>query len=276
MKLLVYFFAFAIFTFNSVRIVAQEFIPLWPKGLMPNTKGKPLPDSIANERIYRVGTPGMYAFFTSKQENKGAAVIICPGGGYERLAYVISGLQLAKWFNTMGVNAFVLNYRLPNQDNLLQREIAPLQDAERAIRIIRSNALEWGIKPDKIGIMGSSLDAKSIFSSLCEGAVGYLTKDYELKDIKTALIDINEGRGNMSPSIARKVAEYFHPKEKLTEKLTERELDIVKGILDGLSYKLIAERYLITIDIVRKNIKSIYHKLQINSKSQLMKLYFNR
>jgi len=119
-------------------------------------------------------------------------------------------------------------------------------------------------------------DAKSIFSSLCEGAVGYLTKDYELKDIKTALIDINEGRGNMSPSIARKVAEYFHPKEKLTEKLTERELDIVKGILDGLSYKLIAERYLITIDIVRKNIKSIYHKLQINSKSQLMKLYFNR
>jgi len=156
MKLLVYFFAIAIFTFNSVRIVAQEFIPLWPKGLMPNTKGKPLPDSIANERIYRVGTPGMYAFFTSKQENKGAAVIICPGGGYERLAYVISGLQLAKWFNTMGVNAFVLNYRLPNQDNLLQREITPLQDAQRAMRLIRSKALEWGIKPDKIGIMGSS------------------------------------------------------------------------------------------------------------------------
>src|SRR5205085_581638 len=115
-----------------------------------------LTDSIANERIYRVGTPGMYAFFPSSAENKGAAVIICPGGGYERLAYVISGTQLAKWFNAIGISAFVLNYRLPNSPDLKQREIGPLQDAQRAMRIIRSNATKWGIKPDKIGIQGSS------------------------------------------------------------------------------------------------------------------------
>jgi acetyl esterase/lipase len=82
--------------------------------------------------------------------------VICPGGGYERLAYVISGLQLAKWFNTMGISAFVLNYRLPNSPDLKQREIGPLMDAQRAIRYIRANAERWGIKPDKIGIMGSS------------------------------------------------------------------------------------------------------------------------
>src|SRR5471030_3221223 len=90
---------------------AQDFIPLWETGKMPNSKGMHLTDSITNERVWRVGMPGVYAFFPSKQENKGAAVVICPGGGYDHLAYVISGTQLAKWYNTMGISAFVLNYR---------------------------------------------------------------------------------------------------------------------------------------------------------------------
>jgi acetyl esterase/lipase len=133
-----------------------EFIPLYPKGKLPNSKGMNLKDSIANERVYQVGTPGMYAFFPSSQENKGAAVVIFPGGGYERLAYVISGTQLAKWFNSIGISAFVVNYRLPNSPDLLQREIGPLQDAQRAIKIIRTNATKWGIRADKIGVQGSS------------------------------------------------------------------------------------------------------------------------
>ncbi|WP_461092286.1 alpha/beta hydrolase [Spirosoma gilvum] len=131
-------------------------MPLWPTGKMPNSKGLGLTDSIANERVYRVGTPGFYTFLPSVQENKGAAVIICPGGGYERLAYMISGWQMAKWFNTMGISAFVLNYRLPNSPDLKQRELGPLQDAQRAIKVIRANAAKWGIKPDKIGVMGTS------------------------------------------------------------------------------------------------------------------------
>jgi acetyl esterase/lipase len=136
--------------------VAQEFIPLYPAGKMPNSKGMTLKDDVRNERIYQVGTPGMYAFLPSKQENKGAAVLICPGGGYQHLAYVISGTQLAKWFNTLGISAFVLNYRLPNLPDLKQREIAPLQDAERAVKIIRANAEKLQIKPDKIGVLGTS------------------------------------------------------------------------------------------------------------------------
>jgi len=144
------------FFLAPATLVAQDFIPIWPEGNIPNSKHLPLEDSIANERIYRVMHPGMYAFFPGKQENKGAAVVICPGGGYERLAYVISGLQLAKWFNTMGITAFVLNYRLPNSPDLIKREDGPLMDAQRAIRYIRANAARWGINPDKIGIMGSS------------------------------------------------------------------------------------------------------------------------
>ena len=138
------------------KALGQEFMAIWPKDNIPNSKHLKLQDSIARERIFRVMLPGMYAFFPGSQENKGAAVVICPGGGYERLAYVISGLQLAKWFNTIGVTAFVLNYRLPNSPDLIQRENGPLMDAQRAIRYIRGHATEWGINPDKIGIMGSS------------------------------------------------------------------------------------------------------------------------
>ncbi|TKC55436.1 alpha/beta hydrolase [Pedobacter hiemivivus] len=140
----------------TYSVSAQGFIPLWPEGKMPNTKGMKLKDSVANERIYQVGTPGMYSFFPSVQENKGTAVIICPGGGYERLAYIISGTQLAKWFNTMGISAFVLNYRLPNSPDLIEREKGALQDVQRAIKLIRNNAPKWRIKMDKIGIQGSS------------------------------------------------------------------------------------------------------------------------
>lgn len=141
---------------GAVFVQGQEFIPLYPSGQMPNSKGLKLTDSISNERIFRVGTPGMYAFFPSKAENKAAAVVICPGGGYERLAYVISGTQLAKWFNTMGVSAFVLNYRLPNSPDLKDRSIGPVQDVQRALKIIRVNGDKWGIDQKKVGIQGSS------------------------------------------------------------------------------------------------------------------------
>ncbi|MES2647452.1 MAG: alpha/beta hydrolase [Bacteroidota bacterium] len=135
---------------------AQEFIPIWPAGKMPNSKGMTLKDSIVNERIYQVGTPGFYAFFPSVQENTGAAIVICPGGGYQRLAYVISGTQLAKWYNSIGITAFVLNYRLPNSPDLVTRETGPLMDAQRAIKCIRSNASKWKINKEKVGIMGIS------------------------------------------------------------------------------------------------------------------------
>lgn len=123
---------------------------------MPNSKGLKLTDSITDDYAYRVATPGMYAFFPSKKENKGAGVLIFPGGGYARLAFNISGFQLAKWFNTMGISAFVVNYRLPTSPDLREREKGPLQDGQRAIRFVRANAARWGIKLDKIGVQGSS------------------------------------------------------------------------------------------------------------------------
>jgi acetyl esterase/lipase len=135
---------------------AQQFIPLWPEGKKPNFNGNKVTDSIYNDRIWRVETPGMYSFIVPKSENKGTAVLICPGGGYERLSYLYNGFNMAKWYNGIGVNAFVLIYRLPNQKDLEQRQLAGLQDAQRAIRIIRTNSSLWNIKPEKVGVMGIS------------------------------------------------------------------------------------------------------------------------
>lgn len=140
----------------TVATKAQEFIPLWAKQKMPNSKGLALKDSINNERLMQVANPGIHVFLASKQENKRAAVLIIPGGGYHHLSYEISGNTLAKWFNTLGMNAFVLDHRLPISPDLKQPEIAPLQDAERAMRIIRANAIKWGIDSNRVGAMGSS------------------------------------------------------------------------------------------------------------------------
>lgn len=146
----------AIFLMLLLQAAAQEFIPLWPAGKKPNFNGKVVTDSLYNDRIWRVSTPGVYAFVVPKQENNGTAILICPGGGYERLSYLYNGFNLAKWYNSIGVSAFVLIYRLPHQQDLQQRELAPLQDAQRAMRLIRSNAGKWDIKTDKIGVMGTS------------------------------------------------------------------------------------------------------------------------
>lgn len=145
-----------LFILLASSMQAQEFVPLWPAGKKPNSNGKKITDSIYNERIWRVATPGIYCFVVPKAENNGAAVLIVPGGGYERLSHLYSGFNLAKWYNTIGVNAFVLIHRLPHQQDLINKQLAPVQDAQRAMRLIRANAVQWNIKADKIGVMGIS------------------------------------------------------------------------------------------------------------------------
>lgn len=135
--------------------MGQQFIPLWNPGHLPDSRGQ-VNDSIVNHRYYQVGMPGIYVFHPAEEENTGGAVLICPGGGFTHITYQSGGFTLAKWFNVMGMTAFVLIYRLPDAPNLLHREIAPGQDAQRAMRIIRMHAASWHIDSRKIGVMGAS------------------------------------------------------------------------------------------------------------------------
>lgn len=150
------FIAVALLNLVSSQLFCQQFILLWPSDNMPNSRNLKLENIEDNQRITQVSRPGIYAFFPSKEENKGSAVLICPSGGYEKLTYNIAGFQFAKWFNTLGINAFVLIYRLPNSPDLFEREKGPVQDAQRAMKLIKANADKWNIDTSKVGIMGAS------------------------------------------------------------------------------------------------------------------------
>lgn len=114
-----------------------------------------------------------------------------------------------------------------------------------------------------------------IFKALCAGAVSYLSKRTPLTRIEEAIFTIYRGGSYMSPSIARKLINYFSPSETSNKSpLAQRQLQIIQGVVDGLGYKMIAEKLMISIDTVRDHIKKIYRILNINSKGELIKKSF--
>lgn len=113
-------------------------------------------------------------------------------------------------------------------------------------------------------------DADRIFKALCAGATAYLTKHTPFEKIIEAIITVSRGGSYMSPAIARKVVNYFAPRASKEGELTPRQHQIVEAVVEGLSYKLIADKLLISTDTVRDHIKKIYRKLEINSKGELI------
>ncbi len=107
-------------------------------------------------RISRVTEPTLEFFLPAPGKGNGAAVVICPGGGYAVLAYDHEGIQVAKWFAARGVTAAILKYRLPHSDIMADKAVGPLQDAQEAIRHLRRRAGELHLDPTRIGIMGFS------------------------------------------------------------------------------------------------------------------------
>jgi len=141
------------------KLPAQEIIPLYKK--VPGAK--PIASAEKSEmgkdgilRISKVSAPTLLAFLPPKEKANGTAVIICPGGGYGILAYSHEGTDVAQALNEWGVTAFVLKYRLPDDSLMENKEIGPLQDAQRAIQLVRKEAKKWGLDKNKIGIMGFS------------------------------------------------------------------------------------------------------------------------
>lgn len=113
-------------------------------------------------------------------------------------------------------------------------------------------------------------DADRVFKALCAGATAYLTKRTPFPKIAEAVRTVAAGGSYMSPTIARKVVEHFAPKKSEHEALTPRQQQIADGIMEGLSYKMIADKLMITTETVRDHIKKIYRKLEINSKTELI------
>jgi len=149
----------------GLRSVTQP-IPLWP-GQAPgeekdigeerDTTG---PDGglVAGRRVIRLGhvsTPTITFYRPDPERNTGAAVLVCPGGGYHILALDLEGTEVCEWLNSIGVTGILLKYRVPRREGL-EKHTAPLQDAQRALGLVRHRAGQYGIDPRRIGVLGFS------------------------------------------------------------------------------------------------------------------------
>ena len=139
---------------------AQQVIPLY-SGKIPNSKISINEEQITANALVdtvtrNVSIPTLTIFLPLKNLSKGSAVIICPGGGYGGLLTKREGTDVARTFAKLGVTAFVLKYRLPDDRIMEDKSIGPLQDALQALKMVHQNAVKWNIDTSKIGIMGFS------------------------------------------------------------------------------------------------------------------------
>jgi acetyl esterase/lipase len=139
---------------------SQEAFPLYP-GEIPNSK--PYRDQEVTQirdakhiSISKISRPTYTLFQAPAGKANGTAIVVCPGGGYSNNAAGHEGYEIAKTLNEMGVTAIVLKYRIPNDSTMVNKEIGPLQDAQRAIQVMRQHAKEWKVDPERVGIMGFS------------------------------------------------------------------------------------------------------------------------
>jgi len=150
-------FFLLLFVAGATRGQTVSEMPLYAD-VVPGSKPSPVKEQVifmnGTVRISSVIAPTLTRYMPVKPN--GISVIICPGGGYGRLAIDHEGVEVARAFNEQGITAFVLKYRLPNDSIMLDKTTGPLQDAQQAIRTVRKQALAWGLKPNKIGIMGFS------------------------------------------------------------------------------------------------------------------------
>jgi len=160
-KSCIFFYFFLLWlSFNMVQAQDQT-LKLWP-GSVPDAIEDPeyKMDTIygkdSTPRLIKVTDPTLEVYLAPEEKSTGMAVIVCPGGGYHFLAVSHEGHDVAAWLNDNGITGIILNYRLPDDAVMKDKNIGPLQDTQEAIRIVRRNSKAWKIDPGLIGILGFS------------------------------------------------------------------------------------------------------------------------
>jgi len=165
---------FFLTAFAASAIEPAETITLWPEGKMPGETGtygdevdttKEDANKVGGKRLIRLANvtkPTVEVFPAPKDSSNGSSVLVCPGGGYNILAWDLEGTEVAEWLNSIGVTAFVLKYRVPRRPDQ-EFWLPPLMDAQRAMGIIRSRAGDWNLKADRIGVLGFSAGGNLAF-----------------------------------------------------------------------------------------------------------------
>lgn len=176
----------AVLAIGSPALAADRLVlDVWPgkapgetKEIEPEAFREPRQNEKPNvQRLMNVSKPTLTVFQPAKEKHNGAAVIVCPGGGYNILAWDLEGTEVAEWLNSLGVTAFVLKYRVPRRENLPNFE-APRMDAQRAMSLVRSKASEFGIDLQRLGMLGFSAGGHLTAATCC----GYEKRLYDKLD----------------------------------------------------------------------------------------------
>jgi acetyl esterase/lipase len=130
------------------------------------------------ERLTNVTRPRIEAYLPAAEQNTGTAVLVCPGGGYNILAYEHEGTKVVEWLNSIGVAGILLKYRVPRREGRAKHE-APLQDVQRAMSLVRKHADDWRISPDRIGMLGFSAGGHLTLAA----GTNFETRDYPRDDV---------------------------------------------------------------------------------------------
>ncbi|HWB14712.1 MAG TPA: alpha/beta hydrolase, partial [Pirellulales bacterium] len=134
-----------------------EQIPLWPNGPPGFESRKDEPERAESYWVKNIHQPSLTVYLPAADKATGTAVVVCPGGGHRELVYKAEGCEPAEYLSRLGVAAFVLKYRLAREpDSPYDLKQHPREDAQRALRLIRSRAAEWKIDPARVGMLGFS------------------------------------------------------------------------------------------------------------------------
>ena len=157
--------ALSFMVITTIATAQERFIPLFSDSV-PEAKLNIVEKSVSSgntggrtvNRISNVTAPGITVYQASKENATGAAVLVCPGGGYNILAYDLEGTEVCEWLNSLGITAILLKYRVPRRAGRAKHE-APLEDAQRAMQYIRQNSETLQIDSNKVGVIGFSAGA---------------------------------------------------------------------------------------------------------------------
>lgn len=178
----------ATFVFAQQQQQQKIIIRLWPNGAPTNSGLSGPEQQLENGRVGNITDPTLTVYPAKK--GNGMAIITCPGGAYIRLAMNHEGYDMADWFNAQGITYAVLKYRMPNG-----HPEVPLDDVQQAIKLMRQHAAEWGVDPNKVGIMGNSAGGH-----LASSAATHFTSDKDRPNFQILfypVIEMKSGSGQM-------------------------------------------------------------------------------
>ena len=141
---------------SRTELPAPQVIPLWPRGAPGFEARRDEPEQARDWWVRHINNPSITVYLPPPDKANGTAVVIAPGGGFRELVFNAEGKQPAEYLRNLGVAAFALKYRLPKEAGSPYTLEHAREDAYRAIRLVRSRAREWGIDPDRVGLLGFS------------------------------------------------------------------------------------------------------------------------